>query len=137
MIMKGSVANERLRAAVERANETADRIREMSSELLRRSDGTEQEDGMAQHAAGALATLSHSLELAAESARVSGLALRDRGRDASKAVTRGERLIRERGFKGAAAHVAMRSRQRNTLLVLAGGGLMAILALQLRKSRQE
>ncbi len=135
--MKGSVANERLHAAVERANATADRIREMSSELLRGSDGTEQEDGVAQHAAGALATLSHSLELAAESARVSGLALRDRGRDASKAVTRGERLIRERGFKGAAAHVAMRSRQRNTLLVLAGGGLMAILALQLRKSRQE
>jgi len=135
--MKGSVANDRLHAAVERANETADRIREMSSELLRRSDGTEQQDGMAQHAAGALAILSHSLDLAAESARVSGLALRDRGRDASKAVSRGERLIRERGFKGAAAHVAMRSRQRRTVLALAGASLLGVLALTLRKGRGE
>jgi len=137
MIMKASLANDRLHAAVDRANEAADRIREMSSELLRRSDGTEQKDGMAQHAAGAMAALSHSLEVAAESARVSGLALRDRGRDASRAVSRGERLMRERGFKGAAAHIAMRSRQRRTLLALAGGGLLAVLALRFRKRRRE
>ena len=135
--MKGSVANDRLHAAVDGANETADRIRQMSIELLRRSDGTEQQGGMAQHAAGAMATLSHALELAAESARGSGLALRDRGRDASRAVSRGERLVREGGFKAAAAHIAVRSRQRKTLLALAGGGLLAVLALQFRKSRQE
>ena len=84
-----------------------------------------------------MATLSDAMERSAEKARVSGLTFWDRGRDAAKALSRGERLLRDRGFKGVAAHVAMPSRQRTAVLALLGGGLAALLLLGVGVARKE
>lgn len=78
--------------------------------------------------ADALARMSDSLEWAAEIAETSGMALRDQARDAANALSRGERVLREEKFTGAAARAALRSRRkRSTLLAVAGGGLLAFL----------
>ena len=127
----GTPAKDKLHTAVDRVNETAEPVREMASQLLSRSGGRDQARGKAGRTADALAKMSDSLERAAESARISGMALRDQGRDAAKALSRGERVLREEKCTGAAVRLVLRSRRkRSILLAVAGGGLLALFLLR-------
>lgn len=134
--MKADSSHEKLSSAADRVSRTAEEIREMATGLLNRSDDGDADSGKAERTADALAVLSDSLETVAEGARRSGLSVRDRGRDASRAVARAERVIRDTGFVGASAAAAVRARRHATGIALAGAGMLG-LALLLRRSRSD
>lgn len=122
--------------AADRVATTAADIRRKAAALVRRDGGDA--DGEARdraaRTADALGRISDSLEALAEGARKSGLVLRDRGRDGARALERGERTLREGGFLGAGARLAVLARRNAAVLV--GGALAtaAVVAL-LRRTR--
>lgn len=134
--MRAETSHEKLNAAVDRVSQTAEEIREMATGLLSRSDGEDADSGKAERTADALGVLSDSLETVAEGARRSGLTVRDRGRDASRAVARAERMLRDTGLVGASAAAAVRARRHARGIALAGAGLLA-LAFFMRSRRSD
>lgn len=86
-------------------------------------------------AADTLAVLSDSLETAAEGARATGNAVRDRGRDAARALARGERTLRRDGLPAATVRVGLLARRHAGKIAAAGVGLLTFLAVRtLRKA---
>lgn len=81
-----------------------------------------------------MGAMSSSLETMAEGARTSGFALRDRGRDAARALARGERRVRERGVLRATLGTALLMRRNVKRIALASGALFALFAAR-RKLR--
>lgn len=134
--MKADSSHEKLSSAADRVSRTAEEIREMATGLLNRSDDEDADSGKAERTANALGVLSDSLETVAEGARRSGLSVRDRGRDASRAVARAERVLRDTGFIGASAAAAVRARRHATGIALAGAGMLG-LALVMRSRRSD
>lgn len=134
--MQATSTEEELNTAADRVRRTAHEIREMATGVLTRSSENDADSGKAQKTADALAVLSDSLETVAEGARTSGLAVRDSGRDAARAVARAERVLRDAGFVGASAALAVRARRHATGLALAGAGMLA-LALIVRRTRSD
>ncbi|MEJ2206358.1 MAG: hypothetical protein P8170_19885 [Gemmatimonadota bacterium] len=106
--------------------EVATQIRRVASHLLTRSE--KEPAGAAVAAAEALSAVSDSLETVAEGAGASGRALRDRGRDAAQALSRGERVLREEGLPGAVAGTAAVARRNVGKLALAGAGVLTLVA---------
>lgn len=107
--------------------ETATQVRQVASNLLTRSEKEPRRAAVA--AAEALAAVSDSLEAVAEGAGASGRALRDRGRDAARALSRGERVLREDGLTGAAVGTAILARRNAGKIALAGAGILTLVAL--------
>lgn len=135
--MRAEPSNEKLKSAADRVSKTAQEIREMATGLVSRSNDEGADDsGKAERTADALGVLSDSLESVAEGARRSGLSVRDRGRDASKAVARAERVLRDTGFVGASAAAAVRARRHAKGIALAGAGMLG-LALLMRRRRSD
>ena len=134
--MGGNLASKELNSAADRVTATADEIRHAASKLVRRSGSEDdaEERRKAEVAADALGSFSDSLESLAEGARKSGLYLRDRGRDSARALERGERVLREGGFLGAGAKLAIMAR-RNAGGILAGAAAVTVLAGLLRRNR--
>jgi len=130
--MKTTTATEGLHSAADNMAQTAGELRRIASDLVHRADDDSEEEGRrARMAADALGSVSDSLETVAESARASGLALRDRGRDAARALERGEQVLRTSGFPGAAAEVALMARRNAGKMALtAGASVLALAALR-------
>jgi hypothetical protein len=133
--MNETSPRERLHAAVDRVNETARQIRASSARLVDWNGGGQDPDGKAEQAAEVLARLSDSLERAGENAMASGLAVRDRSRDAARALSRSKRVLRDGGFRAAAAQVATHPRRRPLLLALGAGTVAALLLVGVGVSR--
>lgn len=132
--MKLDLATEGLETAADTVDTAAQRLRGVASEIVPHGN-SEGDARSARIAAGTLASVSSSLETVAESARASGLAIRDRGRDAARALDRGERVLREDGLTGAAVHVGYHARRHaGKLAAAAGASLLALWALS-RRSR--
>ena len=111
--------------------EAAHRVRYLASDVVSRSNG-----GVSARAADALGIVSMSLATAAEGARITGNALRDRGRDAARSVGRGERILRESGFGGAAVAGWVLLRRHSRKFLIAGTGVLGYVAIrQIRSFR--
>lgn len=129
-------ARESLRAAARRLSATADQVRDTATGLWTRSEEKEDRSG-SKVAADALRAASRSLESAAAGIRRSGLSLGDRGRDASRALSRGERILRQGGFKEAGVRTAVRARRNAGGLLLAGAGVLAVVMFRRRRGGRE
>jgi hypothetical protein len=127
----GSMARDTLRSAAERLSATAEQIRETATGLLGHQEERNGRSG-AEVAADALRSASHSIEVAAAGIRRSGLVLGDRGRDASRALARGERVLRQGGFREAGLRTAVRARRNAGRLLLTGAGVLVVLLLRSR-----
>jgi len=128
----GSMARDTLRTAAERLSATAEQIRETATGLLGHQEERNGRSG-AEVAADALRAASHSIEVVAEGVRRSGLAVGDRGRDASRALARGERVLRQGGFREAGIRTAVRARRNAGRLLLTGAGVLVVLLLRSRR----
>lgn len=129
MARKGTT--ERMRAHTSKAvDRTAKNARKAASNLKARTRGNGR--AAADAAAGAMRAVSSSLEALSNGARTSGLVLRDRGRDVARKIARGERVLRERGFGGAARDIGAMSRRNAGKLAIAGAGLVTLLAWRRR-----
>ena len=91
------------------------------------NDGTQAR--MTQLTADALGATSETLATVGERARKSGLALRDRGRDAARAASRGERVLREEGVRGGAVRLGGMARRHALGIVLVATGVAAAVVL--------
>lgn len=132
--MKKEDAGTVLEAAAKRVNDAARDIRDMASDVVGGSD--ENEGGRARATADALGVVSNSLEKVADGARASGLAVRDRGRDAARALSRGERVLRDGGYPGAAVGLALLARRNAGRIAAVGAGVGAFIALRSLLSRR-
>ncbi|HKJ01149.1 MAG TPA: hypothetical protein VJ997_01805 [Longimicrobiales bacterium] len=121
-------ATQQLQDAADRAAGAARKVRGAASDLV--SDADDSRGGTAGMAANALSTMSDGLEALAESARASGFAMRDRGRDAAKALSRGERVLREGGLPGAAVGTAVLAKRHAKTIAVAGIGLLTFLVVR-------
>lgn len=121
------IASEQTRDVANRVGRVADRAREAASDAIPRRS----EPGRgAALAASAIGVASTSLETVSERAQLAGNALRDRGRDAARALGRGERVLRERGFGGAAGHTATFARRHARKLAVAVAGLLTLFTMR-------
>jgi hypothetical protein len=118
--------------AADRVSVSARQVRKLAADLAGRSDGSD-ERRSARIAADALGAMSASLEAVAETARASGFALRDRGRDAALALARGERLMRERGWTGAAVGTVALMQRHGRKIAVTGAALIAVAAWRRRR----
>lgn len=109
----------------ERVNAVAEQLRDGASDLLEGSGKRSARGEKAKRTASAMAWASDSLEDIGEGVRQSGLAVRDRARDSAKALSRGERILREGGFPGASARIALRARKHATTMAIVAGGVLA------------
>lgn len=134
--MKIRAAGGGLNTAVERVGESAQHVKGLALGVVRKSrgDGGGRRRTGAVIAASTLGAMSSSLETIAEGARTSGFALRDRGRDAARALARGERRVRERGLLRAALGTALLVRRNVKRIAFASGALFALFAAK-RKLR--
>lgn len=90
-----------------------------------------------QAAAGALATVSGSLNRAGQVARRAGMAMRDGLRDSARAVDRGRSIFRSGGLSAAAAAFVRRVRRNKAAVVSAAGALTAgVLMLAISRRRR-
>lgn len=119
---------EQIQEATDRAASAAKAVQSAASDLVRGSDADR--GGAADRAASALSTMSDGLEALAESARATGFAMRDRGRDAANALSRGERVLREGGLPGAAVGTAVLAKRHARKIAVAGMGLLTLLVVR-------
>lgn len=132
--MNSRATSEGLHTAANRVGESARHVRGMASDLLHKADDADHVTTRV--AADALGAMSASLEAVAESARASGFALRDRGRDAARALGRGERLLRERGLAGAAIGTASLVQRHARAIGLTGAALITLAVVRRRRNRE-
>jgi hypothetical protein len=102
---------------------------------MTRSGGDQDGRGAAACAAIALGAASRSLDAAADGALTAGLFVRDRGRDAARALSRGERILRKSGIVGATVSTAMWTRRNAGGIVLLGAGVLAAVLVGRRARR--
>ena len=127
-----------LEAAAKRLDHTAKDLRKRTGELLSRKESPDDDAegaGSAEFTADILAALADSLEAMAEGARASGMALRDRGRDAARAIHRGERVLREGGYVEGAVRATSMARRNLRALALTGAGVVAAVVLYRKLTR--
>lgn len=110
-----------------RIRSAAAQVRGVASNLVDSSDN--EPGGGALRAADTLAAVSDSLESIADRVGAGGLAVRDRGRDAARALGRGERSLREAGWPGVGVELAILARRHAVALTLGGAALVGLLAL--------
>lgn len=130
--MNGKSGSGGLHVAADRLSESARQVRRLASDLTGRPD-RDDERRSARIAADALGAMSASLEAVAETARASGYALRDRGRDAALALGRGERLMRERGWTGAAVGTVALVQRNARKIAVTGAALIALAVVSRRR----
>ena len=118
-----------------RLDHTAHSVRNRTEEWLsRKADG--QGGGSAMFAADILSSVADSVEAIAEGCRASGMAVRDRGRDAARAMHRGERVLREGGYLGSALRVAGMARRNLRGLAITGAGVLAAVVVYRSLNRE-
>ena len=129
--------DEELTSAGNRLTEGAHRMRGLATGIRRNRTGSGK--ATAELSADALAVLSRSLASVADGAHAVGLSVRDQGRDAARALSRGERALRTTGLTGAAASAALSVRRNAGRIALVGGGLLAatVVAGAVRRSRRQ
>jgi hypothetical protein len=132
--VNGRAASDGLHTAANRVSESARQVRGLATDLLHKSEG--EENVATRVAADTLGAMSASLEAVAESARASGFVLRDRGRDAARALGRGERLLRERGLTGAAIGTAALVQRHARAIGLSGAAVIALAVMRRRRNRE-
>jgi len=103
--------------------------------LSREEDGEGGDRERAALPADVLGAVADSVEAVAEGCRTSGMAIRDRGRDAARAMRRGERVLRESGYLGGALRVAGMTRRHLRALALTGAGVVAAVVLYRKLNR--
>lgn len=108
-----------------RVHAVADDLRDRTSDLLKRGGQGNSRGEKAKRTASALAWASDSLEDIGEGVRETGLAVRDRARDSAKALSRGERILRDGGFPGASARIALRARNHAKSIAVVAGTVLA------------
>jgi hypothetical protein len=132
--MNGPSARDEPETTAKRLDHTAQSIRNRTTKLLsRQGDGTG--NGRAKVPADILATVADSVEAVAEGALVSGMVVRDYGRDAARAMHRGERVLRQSGYLGGAFRIAGMARRNLRGLAVTGAGVAAAVVLYRRISR--
>ncbi|GEM_PF-2372806 len=132
--MKNRSAGTDPETAAKQLDHTAQSIRNQAGELLaRKEDG--KGGGRAAFTADILAAVADSVEAMAEGCLASGMAVRDRGRDAARAMHRGERVLRESGYLGGALRVAGMTRRHLRGLAVTGAGVVAAVVLYRRLNR--
>jgi hypothetical protein len=134
--MENHSARSEPEATGKKKDRTGRRLRDRAEALLsREEDGEGGDRGRAALPADVLGAVADSVEAVAEGCRTSGMAVRDRGRDAARAMRRGERVLRESGYLGGTLRVAGMTRRHLRGLALTGAGVVAAVVLYRKLNR--